>query len=649
MPKPLVVGNGSLLINLDRNASIRDMYFPHVGDENHVNGRHCRVGVQVEGKNLNMVSLLGDDWVYRLGYKKETLVTDSYYRNEGLDIDLRFNECVHPFENVFIRRISITNTDTEDIELKLLFSHDFALYENPMGDTGVYDPAVKSIIHYQRSRYFLINGSPDFDQYEIGPKGENKSGIIYSAELNMNSIQVGAVNSFARFSQHLAAGETKKIYYWIAAGKTFSDVKELNELVLERTPEKMMAETGQYCHSWVNKEKYDFLYLPVKVADLFKHSLLIIRSQIDNDGAIIAANDSDILERFNMDSYSYMWPRDSAFIAMSLDMTRYSGIVHKFFDYCRDLISEHGYFLQKYNPTGTLASCWMPWITLEGQVQLPIQEDSTALILIALWNHYKTTSCIETIDKLYNSMVKPAAEFMTRYRDPATRLPKPSYNLWEEHRAVHTYTSSTVYAGLKCAAGFARLYGDNDLARKYSTSADEIKAGIENHLYDEELGRFLRSIDPRDETVDASLYAVSQFKVLPPDDIRVVNTMKTIEEKLSVKTDIGGIARFYGDKYHQVFDYDPEIIPGNPWFICTLWVAQWYIHKAKSISDLKKPTNILLWVTERATETGIMAEQLNPYDGSPLSVSPLTWAHATFVITVLAFVEKAQLLEKKCN
>ena len=647
MPKPLVVGNGSLLVNLDRNASIRDMYFPHVGDENHVNGHHCRVGVMVEGKNLDLVSQIGDDWSCKLGYKKDTLVTDSWYRNDLLDIDLRLNECVHPFENVFIRKIAITNTDTKDVEMKLLFSHDIALYENPIGDTGVYDPAVQSIIHYKRSRYFLINGSPHFDQYDICPKEESECGLIRSAELNMNSIQIGAVKSYVRFSHHLAVGETKTIYYWIAAGKTFSDVKRLNELVLEKTPERMMAKVEQYGHSWVNKEKYDFFDLPAKVTDLFKHSLLIIRSQIDNDGAIIAANDSDILERFNMDSYSYMWPRDSAFIAMSLDMTRYSGIVHTFFEYCKDLISEHGYFLQKYNPTGTLASGWMPWLNPDGQAQLPIQEDSTALIVVALWNHYKTTGSITTIDPLYESIVKPAAEFMTKYRDSDTGLPKPSYNLWEENRAVHTYTSSTVYAGLKCAAKFAELYGDDNLAKKYSTAAMEIKVGIEIHLYDEKLGRFLRSINPRDETIDASIYAVSQFNVLPPDDSRVVNTMEAIESKLSVKTDIGGIARFYGDAYHQVSEYDFEVIPGNPWYICTLWVAQWHIQKAKCISDLQKPREILDWVTEHATETGILAEQLNPFDGSALSVSPLTWAHATYVITVLAFVKKARSLEKQ--
>jgi len=647
MPKPLVVGNGTLLINLDKNASIRDMYFPHVGSENHVNGRHCRVGVIVEGKNLGMVSQIGDDWTRKPGYEKDRLVTDNYYRNDQLEVELRFNECVHPIENVFIRQITITNTDTVDVNLKLFFSHDIALYENPIGDTAVYDPAVQSIIHYQDSRYFLINGSPHFDQYEVGTKGTNEFGVIRSGDLNMTSIHIGAVNSFIRFSLHLAAGETERIYYWIAAGKSFFDVRRLNELILNKTPENMLNEARQYYYSWVNKEKYDFFDFPPKVGDLFRHSLLIIRSQIDNGGAIIAANDSDILEMFNMDTYSYMWPRDSAFTVMALNITHYSGVVNKFFEYCQEFIREHGYFLQKYNPTGTLASGWMPWVSSDGEIQLPIQEDSTALIIVALWNHYKITRCIEIINPTYHSMIIPAAEFMTRYRDSSTGLPKPSYNLWEEKRAVHTYTSATVYAGLRCAACFAELYGDDSLAEKYNKAAAEVKQGIETHLYDKKRGRFLQSINPRSETTDASLYAVSQFGVLPPDDDRVVSTMKAIENILSVKTEIGGIARFYNDKYQQVVKYDPDIIPGNPWFICTLWVAQWQIQMAKTTSDLQKPGATILWVTDRVTETGIMAEQLNPFDGSPLSVSPLTWAHATFITTVMAFVKKARSLEEQ--
>lgn len=36
MPREFCVGNGNLLVNLDANLSIRDLYFPYVGMENHV-------------------------------------------------------------------------------------------------------------------------------------------------------------------------------------------------------------------------------------------------------------------------------------------------------------------------------------------------------------------------------------------------------------------------------------------------------------------------------------------------------------------------------------------------------------------------------------------------------------------------------------
>ncbi len=40
-----------------------------------------------------------------------------------------------------------------------------------------------------------------------------------------------------------------------------------------------------------------------------------------------------------------------------------------------------------------------------------------------------------------------------------------------------------------------------------------------------------------------------------------------------------------------------------------------------------------------------MAEQIHPYSGAPLSVSPLTWSHATYVETVLEYWEKVKVLK----
>jgi len=49
MPRDLPLGNGSLLLTFDRNYQIRDIYYPHVGSENHSNGFPFRVGIRRAG------------------------------------------------------------------------------------------------------------------------------------------------------------------------------------------------------------------------------------------------------------------------------------------------------------------------------------------------------------------------------------------------------------------------------------------------------------------------------------------------------------------------------------------------------------------------------------------------------------------------
>ena len=81
-------------------------------------------------------------------------------------------------------------------------------------------------------------------------------------------------------------------------------------------------------------------------------------------------------------------------------------------------------------------------------------------------------------------------------------------------------------------------------------------------------------------------------------------------------------------------------MPGNPWIICTLWVANFQIDSAASLADLEAPKRTLEWVVRQSLESGVLPEQLNPYDGTPLSVAPLTWSHATFVQSVSKYAVK---------
>ena len=45
-----------------------------------------------------------------------------------------------------------------DRDVRIFFSHDFHIYGEGSGDTAFYEPARKSIVHYKRCRYFLVNG-----------------------------------------------------------------------------------------------------------------------------------------------------------------------------------------------------------------------------------------------------------------------------------------------------------------------------------------------------------------------------------------------------------------------------------------------------------------------------------------------------------
>ena len=76
-----------------------------------------------------------------------------------------------------------------------------------------------------------------------------------------------------------------------------------------------------------------------------------------------------------------------------------------------------------------------------------------------------------------------------------------------------------------------------------------------------------------------------------------------------------------------------------------MWLAEYYIERAGSADNLKRAMEILQWVYEHALPSGVLSEQIDPHTGSPLSVSPLTWSHATFVMTVLEYIERLKGIE----
>ncbi len=660
MPRDIPLGNGSLLVNFDQAYQLRDLYWPYVGQENHTGGHPFRFGLWVDGR----FSWLSDPlWSRSITYQHDTIVTQVTLYNAALSLRLVCRDAVDFHENLYVREVSIENQAEDAREVRLFFGQDFHISGTSVGDSAYYEPERRAVFHYKGPRWFMVNAAKaegegltiGLDAWAVGVKeAQGKEGTWRDAEdgsLSGSAVAQGSVDSVVALHFTVPGRGTTTGWYWIAVGADFAEVTRINRAVRSKGPEAFLIRTRDYWRLWVSKEQRTLSGLPPSVRHLYRRSLLILRTQIDNRGAILAANDFDITS-FARDTYSYMWPRDGALVASSLIDAGYSVVTRGFFDFCHRVITDEGYLLHKYNPDGTLASSWHGWHHSRGK-QLPIQEDETALVLWSLWRHFDRFRDVEFIKPHYRGLIVRAANWMVSYRDPDTGLPLPSWDLWEERRGIHSWTVGAVWGGLDAAARFSQAFGEHELASSYRRAAQEVKSAAEAHLWDQDRAYFRRTLEPKDDgswapdsTIDASLMGLWYFGMFDAEDPRVSATMLAIRDRLWVKTDVGGLARYENDTYHQVSN-DLVAVPGNPWFVCTLWLAQWYIAKAHSADDLAPAMEILDWVASRALPSGVLAEQVNPYTNKPISVSPLTWSHATLVKTVQEYAARSEELAER--
>jgi len=659
-----------MLVAFDRSHQIRDFYYPHVGQRNHALGHPFHVGVWVDGQ----FSWFDDQpWERELTYQPQTLVTDARLVHPDLDVELTAAEAVDFHANLLLRRFEVRIPSGKAREVRLFFHQDFHIDQNEVGDTAYYEPERKAVFHYKGQNWFMINGAVEADQLPAEAERDSVDGLVLGVHqwacglkeihnlqgtwrdaedglLSGNDVAHGSVDSTVGFTVHVPAGKTAKIWYWVAIAPDFEQVVSINRYVRRRGPDFFIDRTNAFWKLWLNSHLPDLTLLPDTVAREYERSLLVIRTQVDHDGAILAANDSDISSAVR-DTYSYMWPRDGALVANALTRAGYVDLPRALFNFIHRVLTPQGYLLHKYNPDGSLASSWHPW-TREGRKTLPIQEDETALILWSLWQHFARFGDVYFIKPLYRSLICTMADFLASYRDSDTGLPLPSYDLWEERYGILSWTVGATWGGLQAGANFAEAFGETERAERYRQAADEIKAGTDQYLWDEQRQLFVRMANRTssgeweyDTIIDASVVGLWQYGMFSPEDPKIVSSMQAIKDRLWVKTDVGGIARYENDNYHQV-SRDIEDVPGNPWFITTLWLAEWLAVTAETRDDLDRSLELLKWAADRALPSGVLAEQVNPYSNEPLSVSPLTWSHAAFVATVQAWLEAWKRVKK---
>lgn len=640
MARPIVLSNGELHVGLNKWGLVHDFYYPYVGLENHSAGKSLRhkVGVWVDGR----ISWLDDDqgWSFQFHYPHTALIGHTLARNDSLGILLEFDDLVDSDHAAFLRNIHVVNLTENAREIRLFMHQAFVIGDSRSNtDTAQYLPDSDAILHYRGRRAFVVSGRVDeapFDQHSIGLFGiEGHEGTFRDAddgELAGSNIEHGRVDSTLRFSLSLDGHSSQRVHYWIAAGTSLREALSVHKTIRSDGVLKRLHTTASWWHDWLAPALSVAEKLPQQYRDQFVRSAMIIKSQIDKRGAVIASTDTTMLN-YSRDAYGYSWPRDGAFVLWPLIRMGYTGEALRFFEFCKRGLHPGGYLMHKYRADGALGSSWHPYVH-DGEVGPPIQEDETALVLFVYAQFYQLHPDIARLDEFYSHMVVPMADFLAEYIDPATSLPRASYDLWEEVYQTTTYTVSTVYAALLAAAELAETRDDKPRAVRWRAVADDIFVAAHKHLYNTDRKAFYKGIRAqngeikRDDTIDnSSIFGAFMFGLFPVGSTELTAAVESARAVFGHSSGEFKLPRYENDNYLRPSD----TITGNYWFITSLWFAQYYLERGQTDEAFAT----LDWVQSHALSTGVLSEQLNPLTDQFTSVAPLSWSHAEFIATLL--------------
>ena len=638
MARPLVLSNGSLHVGINNYGLVHDFYYPYVGLENHSAGQSLRhkIGVWIDG-DLSWL----DDESWNISFKSATdsLVGHVKARHDRLQVLLEFDDFVDASTSIFFRNVHVINLADSEREIRVFMHQAFVIGDSRSNtDTAQYLSSSDAILHYRGNRYFIVSGKASndmpFDQHSIGLFGiEGREGTYKDAEdgeLQNGNVEHGRVDSTLRFVLHVKPHSSDRLQYWISAGTSMTEATTLHKIAQEHGVQQRLRDTIAWWHDWVAPAQKVADKLPKEYRDSFIRSTILVKSHIDNHGAVIASTDTGMLKHWR-DAYGYFWPRDGVYAIWPLLRMGYTEEVLNFFAFCKDVIHPSGYLMHKYRADKAVGSSWHPYE--HGDISAPpIQEDETAAVVFLFCQFHLLHKDPSYIDTYYEDLIKPMADFLAEYIDEKTHLPRPSYDLWEENFLTTTYTTSLVQAALFAVADVAESIGQNESAVKWRSVAEDMREAAMKLLFNHKDQTFRKgilatkdTIEYRDEIDAASFYGAFMYGLVSSDSSELQSMYKAVVQRLG-KGSITKVPRYENDSYMR-----PDNGVSNAWYITSLWLSQ-YLNE---VDDEASRNTILQWTRDHMSSTGMLSEQITIGNEKSVSVSPLTWSHAEYLSTLL--------------
>ena len=435
-----------------------------------------------------------------------------------------------------------------------------------------------------------------------------------------SDLAIGIEGDRARARHTLTEGETR-----------FCALSWASDLRGPRTAEEAMAmldRTSRFWRDWLDDGR--FPDHPWRV--FLQRSALVLKGlTYTPTGAMVAALTTSLPEtpggERNWD-YRYTWMRDATFTLWGLHALGLDWEADDFMQFVADVNRNGDGSLQvMYGIDGTrdLTEQTLDHLTgYEGAKPVRIgngafcqrQNDVYGAVLDSVYLHTKHGGRLpERLWPVLEDQVRAAIAVWD----------EPDQGIWEARGAPKHYVSSKLmcWVALDRGARLAEIHGEPELGVEWQAIADRIRADILAHGVRDGIFRQHYETD----ALDASTLLVPIVRFLPPDDPRVVSTVRAIARDL---TDRGMVLRY------KVEETDDGLHGEEGTFlICSFWL----VSALEEIGDHLRAKALLERLLAHASPLLLFSEELDAHSGRLLGNFPQAFTHLALINAVMHVIE----------
>ncbi|HEY1595477.1 MAG TPA: glycoside hydrolase family 15 protein [Thermoleophilaceae bacterium] len=345
-------------------------------------------------------------------------------------------------------------------------------------------------------------------------------------------------------------------------------------------------------------------------------------------GAIAAAATTSLPEtpggERNWD-YRYTWIRDSTFALWGLYTLGFDYEANDFFNFMADACGNGERPLQIMYGIGGEAKLEEEELDhldgYEGAKPVRVgnaaykqeQHDVWGAALDSVYIHTKSRDYLP--DQLWPMLSRQVEAALEHWR-------KPDRGIWEVRGQPQHFTSSKLMCWVAADRGarLARLRDDSKMADPWQKAADEIHADILEHALDDR-GVFVQHYDT--DALDASNLLMPLVRFLPPDDERIVNTVRAIASEL---TEHGLVLRYRTGETDDGLQGEE-----GTFLICSFWLVSALVE----IGEVDHGRDLCERLLGYASPLRLYAEELDYKSGRHLGNFPQAFTHLALINAVM--------------